>query len=136
MNYDRLVGVKNKYDPTSCSVITRTLDRQCSGNSGEVAAQIHNSFVVSGRRNGARALPILVLNPVADTLSTLRLAPLFLIRRCTARPRHRFALFNPHRSARGYDSFRCSSNSDQTSNKPVECSSSSATASAMALPNM
>ena len=43
---------------------------------------------------------------------------------------------NPHRSARGYDSFHCSSNSDQTSNKPVECSSSSATASAMALPNM
>jgi hypothetical protein len=35
-----------------------------------------------------------------------------------------------------YDSFRCSSNSVQTSNKLAECSSSSATASTMALPNM
>jgi hypothetical protein len=30
VNYDRLVVVKNKYNPMSCSAITRTLSRQCS----------------------------------------------------------------------------------------------------------
>ena len=30
-NYDRLVAVKNKYDPTTRSVTTRILNRQCKG---------------------------------------------------------------------------------------------------------
>jgi hypothetical protein len=31
VNYDRLVYLKNKYDPTNLYIITGTLSRQCSG---------------------------------------------------------------------------------------------------------